>query len=786
MPKEYLERDIFESDFKNFLQSADNVSLVICSRTSDGLDDLHLPVYYLDEIDGEDIAAELKRLKVHLVGPFQREMYILLRKPFYFHYIATGQVVLAENTHPRDFYIAFFNYIQREFRRRFDFQLDIIEMLSSVAYYALEIGEEAFPQSTFIDIAKKDGKNKNLSDITIQNIVNWLISISILAPFTKGRIAFIHQSITEYLAAIELAKEYRKTPEILWHKLCLNRWDQAIFLTISILPSNLNESFLQDVIKADFSFALNAVKYMEDGQEETVSKLLSIVASRVTELKNLDSRIESAIEHSLPLNITHEPQLRSIMKCGNMIGAAAAKRLAEIKGNQIKDEFLELLIECRSDYNFCCNGIAPAISQFIDESDVKKIAIYADDIQKSIITYNEEELHGFIYGSAAILEGIEISTLQREFLHNSELGRITQIKIEIICNAIRSRHSTEALEFAGELLLAGYPKASITIYFIAEYIKPNCKLSWLSFSVSHVSILVNSLYSEIDNWEIKVLRKICLARIDLCEIVKIRAQKKSGIIKAALLSCIPQFSSTDIFSAIEELLTMTDDELHNLPYGILGKMCLDWSGYEKLFVNLLKLRDPQIATMLLKETVQSFVKRVGIISIGSIDWWLDWVLELSEDTSTDNRFWLVYWFAKLFSLHLSESEQEKFVIEFNKPDSKYKYLLLKRILPYMNVSIDMLNKDTISYILEDLRKVSIVGLFDGHLIANIATETFVSEHLLPLLPNATSPLSENLKLILSIVGQRHGRRYVFESFPELEEIINSKKSLGESRMVTNS
>ena len=78
---------------------------------------------------------------------------------------------------------------------------------------------------------------------------------------------------------------------------------------------------------------------------------------------------------------------------------------------------------------------------------------------------------------------------------------------------------------------------------------------------------------------------------------------------------------------------------------------------------------------------------------------------------------------------------------------------------FPDLTTDVFNDDAISFLLADLnRKGSAVGL-DEHLLGRAATERFVTERLLPLLPDAKPPLSPNLRRILRQAGSRHGRRY---------------------------
>jgi hypothetical protein len=101
-------------------------------------------------------------------------------------------------------------------------------------------------------------------------------------------------------------------------------------------------------------------------------------------------------------------------------------------------------------------------------------------------------------------------------------------------------------------------------------------------------------------------------------------------------------------------------------------------------------------------------------------------------------------------------------MEFNKAGSKFRGLLLHFVLPQRtDLTTEAFSEETISYLLADLSRDGSVD-WQGHLLGQTATEQFVTERLLPLLPGAKPPLSDNLQKVLRQAGSRHGRRYLIE------------------------
>lgn len=761
MPREYWESGSYESDFEKFIKSIGRASLVVSSRTSDGLNKLGLPAYYLDQIDETAVKAELQRLGIEIVGRFDREVRWLLQRPFYFRYVTSGAVRLPKEAHPRDFFQVFLENLRKAFAVRFSEQLDIEKSLSLAAYDALNRGEEAFPLSELLRVLKTSVETVGVADIDVHDVANWLVSSSVLIPHTGGRVAFVHQSVTEYLAAAELARRYQASPHILKEKLNLTRWDQALFLTLSFLPPAQAEVFLQDVLKADFALALNAAKYLEEGRDDVVSKLLSEVPEQSQDFGPYDWKIQSAVEFDLPLTEAHEPHLRTLIKCGDSLGAAAVSRLVALKGAEVKDELLQLLVDCSGDFNLCRNGIARALKPFATDEDAKKIAAWADSIQGKVTPgSDDDDTAGFTSGAAAFLAGLDLSIIRREFLPRDESMEITEIRARVLCDILHEHHSTAALDFAGELLLRGVKEAAVAIYFISEFAEPDCELSWASFTTAHVGRLKAILDDPDESWGLDALKCLCAARSDLAEVFKQEASKKSGIEKAALLYCVSRADFTPVFQALGELVEMSDEERREEPIQILKRIELDWTGKEELFVQLLRLRDMQLALALFGGSYPLSIPNLGNLEIGPIDWWLEWMMEVDPASA---GYWFLNQLGGLFALHLSREVQDKFVAEFNKSGSKFRRLLLHFVLPHRSdITDEVFSDDAISFMLADLSRERSASSFRGHLLGSIATEQFVTERLLPLLPDAKQPLLKNLHEVLRQAGSRHGRRYVLE------------------------
>lgn len=410
--------------------------------------------------------------------------------------------------------------------------------------------------------------------------------------------------MTEYLAAAELAKRYLLDPQTLKEKLTLTRWDQALFLTLSLLPPVHADLFLRDVIRADFVLALNASKYLETGRDEVIKTLLSEVPKHARGKSKFDWKLQSAIEFGLPVTEVHESELRAIIGCGGLLGGATVVRLVELRGDEIKVEVLQLLLDKRSDYNFCTNGVGRALKPFASPQDASSIAAWADMVQsKTSPDSAEDSTAGFTSGASEFLSSLDLAVIRRELLPSGEETSIPEIRAEIFYYIIRHHHSTDAMNFAAELLLRGVKKACTAICFIAKHGKYANQLSWTSFTLQHAQCLQEIVKTTYRYWGLDALRYLCGARKDLVAWVEQIASHKVGIAKAALLYCVSPTNLAPVFDAMMGLTTLSEEERNREPLDLLKRIDLDSSGNADLFVELLRTRDANVALALLGDSL---------------------------------------------------------------------------------------------------------------------------------------------------------------------------------------
>ncbi|MES2616688.1 MAG: SIR2 family protein [Bacteroidota bacterium] len=763
IPKEYIESKTWNSDFSNLLEKY-NLSIVISSRTIDGLEDLEFPGFNLDSIEEDFIKTSLSQNQIELKGLFRNEIIALLQKPFFYKLIFENKFEIEAETNPQKIYLSLVNLINKRLNDRFNVNINLLDSLSIVAMEALDNGEEAFKIEILkrhIDLELKKTPN---TTITSLDIINWMVSQDFLIPIINERICFFHQSVTEYLAAKRLSELFVENNNILTKKLSFRRWDQALFLCLSLLKKENAEKFLNTVIDIDFELALSAIKYLEENTEEIVERLLNEIETATSKDFVWQSQIGDKISHSLPLAESHVNTLTQIINKGNMLGGAAAACMIELLGDNFKTEAFDLLVNSCDDYNFCTR-IGLSIKRYVTEDDIPSLLVLCKKVQVKFDTGITKEYGGFDSALGYIMYGFSPSKVISAFYNKNLKPKEQLVQLDVLCHYLRDCNNNEGLQICIELLSSGIDKVVVEIYFILSFSKEDDNIDYSIFKPKHIKSLITIVKknkSEISDWALSSLYNIFLKRGDLKKYAVENIIKSSGVLKAALFYSISTSKEhTSVYQALEDLLKLDSKDLQKENFELLSHMDkLNWIGQEKLFVQLLKLKNLKLAYYLCDCLVIYNDNESNLIfDIGPINWWLEWFDEYIK--SKRDEWMFTNRVPMVITSYISKDKRQEFISEFNNPKSKYRKILSQIILRRMNdLKLEDFTEETLSYLLGELKSKKMDHYFTGSILADIATEKFVTERMLTLLKSTTGVEHNNLKTIIEKIGKNHKRRYL--------------------------
>lgn len=766
IPREYLESNQWDSDFSKFLEKTTQSSIILSSRTSDGLEKLELPIFNLDSIEKEFIETRLAQTQLELKGIFKDEILTILQKPFFYKLCFETDFKIESETRPQKIYLNLLSLINSKFQVRFQTKLNLELSLSTAAMDAIDSGEEAFKLDKLSNYISLDLSQYNIESFNASDVINWLVSQEFLIPIVNERICFFHQSITEYLAASKLAGIYEKHPEVLREKLSYKRWDQALFLTLSLLDNEKAEQFLESIINIDFNLALSAIRYMEGDTKEVIARLLLEMGNRATSNQELIFDIAHSLEHKLPVTRYHISILKNIIAIGNSLGGAAALRVIEIMGEDFKEDAFELLVMKCNDFNFC-QDLGKALKEMVTINDLQRLLEITNKVQKAVSSKEVKEYTGFDTALGVMMQGFDPMVVYETFFKPNISKEDQKVHIAVLLEFLGDCQTNEGLIAASNLLVAGIADATVEIYFITEFTKDKVKLDYSMFNHEHLKSLIKVLKSknsENAEWALGAIKNICSKREDFIPYILENAERGNGILKAALLYVVAKNNDyAQVFETFEKISEMDNKKLLKEPFSLISHMDkINWQGQKSLFVKLLKLRNIKLAYNLCDglalhhDSIPNF-----ILDIGPIKWWLDWFFEFYKSKKKEWMF--EDRVSTVIAKYISKDKRKEFIDEFNKSDSPYRKILTRSILREIDdLSIGELSDNSISYLLNDLKTTRIYS-WQGSILADVATEPFVTDRLLPLIKSAEGFYLENLKKLVEMIGNKHDRRYMLQN-----------------------
>jgi hypothetical protein len=452
MPSSYFEDGSVFKALERLRNELGDFDYVITSRTVDGLPSEDLPQYELAWFDPDHVDRALAERGSVLTGHFQDDIRWLLSRPFFLHLVTSGAVSVPEGARLGDIYKSFLDNLQLGFTQRFSINLPLTAVLSHIAYRALDNEREAFPLGWVTDQLLMVG---DLSPGSIQDIVNWLIARGALIPYSGARASFVHQSITEYCAALELVRLCDAGAFSLRDTVALKKWDQCLFLALGMMPERKAEEILDFLTRADLELAFSAVRYAEEGQSEAITKLLQILIERRRDFPESLARFFELPR--LPFGKEHEPYLDQILNFGGMIGGAAIEALTTIRGPSFKCTLLELLDREKKNYIFGGYDIARALGPLLDESDLPRLLDIAMD---AAFTQDDEISDSAVAALLAYFEPDKLIAAAR-----SRVGSpLPPNLVGTLCKALSDRKDRRSFDILANFVLEGHDRAISGLY----------------------------------------------------------------------------------------------------------------------------------------------------------------------------------------------------------------------------------------------------------------------------------------------------------------------------------
>lgn len=744
MPSEHLDDGALFKSLEEMKSEIKDLSYAITSRTPDGLPDrIGEPEFYeIDRFERRHVDAVLAEHQIKLSGRFAEDVRHLLSRPFFLHLVVEQLVEVPANATPRDLFASFVTKLQLAFSDRFESDLSLLPIFAKVAYRAIETESEAFPLawlSDLITIQVPDAAAFSASDV-----VNWLIGREVLIPYTGRRASFVHQSITEYCAAVELVRRSQTDAISLRDTIASKKWDQCLFLALALMESETSEMVLAETIKADLGLAIDAVRYAEEGQSVAVTRLLGEL---IFQTKNADrEQFSNFWLQRLPVGSEHVDLLKQLLPLGDSLAGEAVQLIAQVLGVHFKPELLDLLEAHAGDFNFAVNGIAPALGPLINEGDLERLISIAE-IWLARGPDNCSAIGRLMawFGPESLLRATQTAT-----------GFVSPDMADLLATGLSERSDNESFALLADLLIA-HPERTTSSFSLALQRNRNEAGATLYRCLDHrhIDAIWSARFSE-SLWD-HALSQVCSLRPDLKPYVEQMAEAYDGIEALALRYCSGADNQT-LFAELEQLLESSDIALKDQPFNIFSLSELDWRGRETLLVQSLARDVPGLGFSLIESLRDISTLECGSVNLAT----MRPAIRLVEvELESDEQWWIQYRLGSIVA-YLGDAEVRDFCLDALVRGSERIGRWVKgRYLGSDNsLTTDALDDDMIAALLADLNAPNRISEYLYNPLGLIATDQFVQQRLLPLVEGASTTFLNNLALVLKVAGDRHGKRYL--------------------------
>jgi len=741
MSSDHIESGIIFDEIDALEKEIGSFTYAIASRSPDGILDRSdgSSIYEIDRFGELHVNAVLAERQIVLGGAFADDVRSLLSRPFFLQLVMKGLVEVPANARPRDVYTAYISKLQDQFSQRFETDFQLLPVFARVAFRAIESESEVFPLAWLSDDIAASSPTSGPLNPT--DVINWLVGRDVLIPYTDRRASFVHQSITEFCAASELARRAEIEMISLRDAITSKKWDQCLFLALELMSEGRALQVLEDAVETDVRLAINAVRFAEQGQSQAISHLLKVILDRARGA-NSRRRDHWFSLHSLPVGPEHADLLRQIVELRNSIGGEAVLLLGKIEGESYKSFLLDLLEKYADEFNFSVNGVSPALMPLLNKSDLPRLLKIAD----YWLSKGDDDGYSSISDALSVFD----SNILQEFVP-APLAKIDPKMVNLISGALRNRDDVASFELLANFLLT-HPNVVTSNIALSLSGREGSVEKYACLDKRHIEAIWNARFSQ-SLWA-SALRRVCQMRSDLADYATELSGKHDGIEAIALRFCAGAKDEL-LFQATEQLLQRDDASLKDEPFSIFNLRKLVWRGREELLVKTLSRDIPQLRKALLDEPFRSARLRQGQIGLDL----LKPVIDLLETYEEDD--WITKSRLGETVAVLGNNEVRDYCLRALVQGPTYLQNWVKRhyIGRAEGLTTDALDDEMVAVLLADLPVPGRIFEHWYNPLANIATDRFVRDRLLPLASGASEPFRENLRIVLSAAGDKLGKRY---------------------------
>jgi hypothetical protein len=515
------------------------------------------------------------------------------------------------------------------------------------------------------------------------------------------------------------------------------RWDQALFLAMSFLKKDSKQSFLDEILTADLAAAARASHYLEAEQERIIDEITLRAANQsfATGLLGLD--VQFRLKHQLellPYKVDNIAALTRLSERSESIGGVGAGVRFKIAPKQRKG-IIDEIVHSHDDWNYVQSFAAIAKPPFWSDDDLDYLL---DQLSRKTSEHDGSTAFGEILYESA--EPSKLLSWCKNYIHDE-----TAAKYALIA-ALRKFDNRNARSILFDLVISGQHEAIYALCSNLEFHAETYEADELPVDARIAHLLAQTLSSEHGEWAISLARKLIDRNTDWKqEFEAVHIQGSSARLILSIISAENSSLPRIVASALAEIENLDDYSAR-----VLGKLDFWKSAPDSLILTALSTRNPSLAGAVLG---QAQGRKLPLLSIHTLDWWLDW-----EEECIESEVRPVWWCGYMIGRFINDGTDDiraMALARFN-DTSKKEFERIGRLVfreGASSVSTEQFSETALGRLLNE------GGSFDfsAAVLGVAATEEFVTTVLLPLLKENSSYIW--IHEAVEVAGNRHNRRY---------------------------
>lgn len=383
--RKFIDNNIFANDIENFLNKYSGNRFIFTSRALTYMPSIKLPIFDINplDIENKNFIAYIKdnfsvseeqmttQVKSILQNPFLLSLFSKVNKEkrgniFNIVSLLEEYIVQIDNRFAEETGII---------------DLPIQRVLCNICFDTINKGMKTIPLDLMSQYCRKIfGSYSDIAD----KVPNILISMGVLILDSEGSLGFIHQTVLEYLAAVQLSEIYMTNPSILEEKITFYNWDETIMIFLNLISKDNVNRVLWKIAEKDINFACKAFNFSAIKSEELGMDLFNFIydkANNATTLVAEKNKLANSMKFIIPYG-----DIGKLMQLldNKEISEAAALFLAHLRFKEAIPKIIELLLKD----NKWPSNFAKALMQYNDERIAIDLLNVAKEIDESGLVIN--------------------------------------------------------------------------------------------------------------------------------------------------------------------------------------------------------------------------------------------------------------------------------------------------------------------------------------------------------------------------------------------------------------